>query len=128
MEVTILQELYVFDSRFFLPEYFLSYKKDFELEVKLHFIQTYSSQSLTKTFYVKKILDQYKKNNNQKKAQMKPFIQDSFQQTLVNKIIQDSCQVEFKKKERKPQIIKIEKLNNLIIGQINVINFYETAF
>jgi len=128
VEVTILQELYVFDSRFFLPEYFLSYKKDFELEVKLHFIQTYSSQSLTKTFYVKKILDQYKKNNNQKKAQMKPFIQDSFQQTLVNKIIQDSCQVEFKKKERKPQIIKIEKLNNLIIGQINVINFYETAF
>jgi len=46
----------------------------------------------------------------------------------VNKIIQDHCQVEFKNKERKPQFIKIEKQNNLIIGQTNVINFYESAF
>jgi hypothetical protein len=98
------------------------------LEVKLHFIQTYSSQTLTKTFYVNKILDQYKNNNNQKKAQIKQLIQDSFKQALVNKIIQDHYQVEFKNKERKPQFIKIEKLNNLIIGQTDVINFYESAF
>ena len=46
----------------------------------------------------------------------------------MNKIIQDHYQVEFKNKERKPQFIKIEKQNNLIIGQTNVINFYESAF
>ena len=86
VEVAILQELYSFDYRFFLPEYFLIYQKDFELEVKLHFIQTYSSQSLTKTFYVNKILDQYKNNNNQKKAQIKQSIQDSFQQALFGEL------------------------------------------
>ena len=131
VEVAILQELYFFDYRFFLPDYFLTYQKDFELEVKLHFIQTYSSQSLTKTFYANKILDQYKNNNNQKKAQIKQLIQDSFQQALANKIIQDHCQVEFKNnknKERKPQFIKIRKLNNLIIGQAYAINFYELVF
>jgi hypothetical protein len=123
-----LNELQVFVYRFFLPEYFIIYQNNFELEVKLHFIQTYSSQTLTKTFYVNKILDQYKNNNNQKKAQIKQLIQDSFKQALVNKIIQDHYQVEFKNKERKPQFIKIEKLNNLIIGQTDVINFYESAF
>jgi hypothetical protein len=56
------------------------------------------------------------------------LIQDSFKQALVNKIIQNHCQVEFKNKERKPQSIKIEKLNNLIIGQTYAINFYELAF
>ena len=76
VEVDILQELYFFNYRFFLPHYFLIYQQDFELEVKLHFIQTYSSQSLTKTFYVNKILDQYKNNNNKKKAQIKQLIQD----------------------------------------------------
>lgn len=83
-----------------------------------------SFQSLTKTFYVNKILDQYKNNNNQKKAQVKQLIQDSFKQALVNKIIHAHCRVEFKNKKRKPQFIKIEKLNNLIIGQTDVINFY----
>ena len=73
-------------------------------------------------------MDQYKNNNNQKKAQIKQLIQDSFQQALANNIIQDHCQVEFKNKERKPQFIKIRKLNNLIIGQAYAINFYELAF
>ena len=128
MEIAILQELYFFNYKFFLPDYFLTYQKNFELEVKLHFIQTYSSQSLIKTFYVNKILDQYKNNNNQKKAQIKQIILESFRQALTNRIIQDHCQVGFKNKKRKSQLIKIRKLNNLIISQACVINFYELVF
>lgn len=90
VEVAILQELYFYDYRFFLPDYFLIYQKDFELQVKLYLIQTYSSQSLTKTFYINKILDQYKNNNNQKKTQIKQLIQDLFQQALTT-FVMDSC-------------------------------------
>jgi len=72
-------------------------------------------------------LNQYKKNNNQKKTQIKQLIHESFRQALVSKIIQDDCQVEFKNKERKPQFIKIEKLNNLILGQTDVVDFYESV-
>jgi hypothetical protein len=128
VEVAILQELYFYNYRFFLPNYFLTYQKDFELQIKLHFIQTYSSQSLRKTFYVSKILDQYKHTNNQKKAQLKQLIQYSFQQALAHKVIQDHCQVEFKNKGRKPKSIQIKELNSLIIGQSDTINFYERLF
>lgn len=86
------------------------------MQVKLYFIKTYSSQSLKKTFYVNKILDQYKHSNNKKKAQVKHLIKYSFQQALAHKIIQDYCRVEFKDKIRKSESIEIKKLNNLIIG------------
>jgi len=125
VEIAILQELYFYNYRFFLPDYYLTYQYDFELQVKLHFIQTYSSQSLKKTFYVNKILDQYKHSNHKKKAQVKHLIKYTFQQALADKIIQDYCRVEFKDKIRKSQSIEIKKLNNLIIGQSDTINFYE---
>lgn len=48
--IGILQKLYLYSYRFFLPTYFLTYQKDFELQIKLHFIQTYGSQSLKKNF------------------------------------------------------------------------------
>lgn len=128
VEIAILQELYLYSYRFFLPNYYLTYQYDFELQVKLHFIQTYSSQSLTKTFYVNKILDQYKNTNNQKKAQVKHLIKSSFQQALAHKIIRSYCRVEFKDKTKKSQSIEIKKLNNLIIGQSDTIKFYELLF
>lgn len=128
VEIAILQELYFYSYRFFLPNYYLTYQKDFELQVKLHFIQTYSSQSLKKTFYVNKILEHHKRSNNRKKAQVKQLIKDSLQQALTYKMIQNHCEVEFKNRTRKPQSIEIKKLNNLIIGQSDTINFYESLF
>jgi hypothetical protein len=125
IEIAILQELYFYNYRFFLPNCYLTYQYDFELQVKLHFIQIYSSQSLKKTFYVNKILDQYKHSNNKKRAQVKDLIKYIFQQALAHKIIQDYCRVEFKDKVRKSQSIEIKKLNNLIIGQSDTIDFYE---
>jgi len=71
-EIAILQQLYLYSYQFFFPTCFLIYQKDFELQLKLQFIQTYSTESLTKTFYSNKILHKYKRANNQKKAQ---FIQ-----------------------------------------------------
>lgn len=128
VEIAILQELYLYNYRFFLPNYYLTYRYDFELHVKLHFIQAYSSQSLTKTFYVYKILDQYKNSNNQKKSQVKYLIKQSLQEALAHKIIQEYCQVEFKDKTKKSKVIEIKRLNNLIIGQSDAINFYELLF
>lgn len=53
-------KLYYYSCRFFLPTYFFTYQKDFELEIKLQFIQSYSNESLQKTFYSHQILEQYK--------------------------------------------------------------------
>ena len=128
IEVAILQELYFYSYRFFLPTYFLTYQKDLEMQIKLQFIQSYSTEKLEKTFYSKQILDKYKKTNNQKKAQLKQLIQDSFQQALKHKIIQKYCQIEFKNKKIKTQFVQIKKLNSLLIGQSDTINFYERLF
>lgn len=128
VEITILQELYKYRYKFSLPKYYLTYQKDFELQVKLHFIQIYSSQSLKKTFYVSQILDHYKRSNNIKKSQVKRLIKDSLQQALAHNIIQNYCKVEFKNKTWKPQFIEIKKLNNSIIGQSDTLNFYELFF
>ena len=126
IEIAILQELHLYSYRFFLPTYFLTYQKDFEMQIKLQFIQSYSTETLEKTFYSKQILDKYKKTNNQKKAQLKQLIQDSFQQALKHKIIQKYCRIEFKNK--KTQFVQIQKLNSLLIGQSDRINFYERLF
>ena len=94
IEVAILKEFLFYSYRFFLPTYFLTYQKDFELEIKLQFIQSYSNESLQKIFYPHQILEQYKNNNNKKKA----------------------------------QFIEIQKLTPLLIGQSQVIRFYEQLF
>ena len=70
-EVSILQELYFYSYQFFFPMYFLTYQKDFELQIKFQFIQSYSSEKLKKTFYSNQLLGEYKHNNNQKRAQFK---------------------------------------------------------
>ena len=100
IEVAILKEFLFYSYRFFLPTYFLTYQKDFELEIKLQFIQSYSNQSLQKTFYSHQILQQYKNNNNKKKAHLKQCIQHLFQQALKHKISQNHLQIEFKNKKR----------------------------
>jgi uncharacterized protein YpiB (UPF0302 family) len=98
------------------------------LQVKFQFIQSYSSQNLTKTFYSNQLLGQYEYVNNHKKTQLKRLIQESFQQALKNKIIQNYCQIEFKNKKIKPQYVKIQELNPLLIEQSNTIGFYERLF
>ena len=96
----LLKELLFYSYRFFLPTYFLTYQKDFELEIKLQFIQSYSNESLQKIFYSEQILEQYKNNNNKKKAHLKQYIQHLFQQALKHKIIQNNLQIEFKNKKK----------------------------
>ena len=87
IEVAILKEFLFYSYRFFLPTYCLTYQKDFELEIKLQFIQSYSNESLQKTVYYHQILEPYKNNNNNKKAYLKQYIQHLFQQALKRKII-----------------------------------------
>ena len=127
IEVAILKEFLFYSYRFFLPTYFLTYQKDFELKIKLQFIQSYSTQRLQKTFYSHQILKQYKNNNNKKKSHLKQYIQHIFQQALKHKIIQNNLQIEFKNK-KKIQFVEIQKLTSLLIGQSQVIHFYEKLF
>ena len=98
------------------------------MEIKLQFIQSYSNESLQKTFYSHQILEQYKNNNNKKKAHLKQYIQHLFQQALKHKIIQNNLQIEFKNKKKKTQFIEIQKLTPFLIGQSQVIYFYEQLF
>lgn len=98
------------------------------MEIKLQFIQSYSNESLQKFFYPHQILEQYKNNNNKKKAQLKQYIQHLFQQALKHKIIQNKLQIKFKNKKKKTQFIEIQELTPLLIGQSQVIRFYEQLF
>ena len=123
-----MKEFLFYSYRFFLPTYFLTYQKDFELEIKLQFIQSYSNESLQKIFYSHQILEQYKNNNNKKKAHLKQYIQHLFQQALKHKIIQNNLQIQFKNKKKKTQFIEIQKLTPLLIEQSQVIRFYEQLF
>lgn len=125
MEVAILQELYFYSYRFFFPTSFFTYQKDFELQVKLQFIQSYSTENLKKMFYTDQILDKYKRTNNKKKAQLKQCIQELFQQALKSKIIENDLQIDFTNKKRKIRSIKMQELNQLLIGQSERIIFYE---
>tara|TARA_Y100000385_G_scaffold18768_1_gene18817 strand:+ start:12863 stop:14356 length:1494 start_codon:yes stop_codon:yes gene_type:complete len=128
VEIAILQKVYLYSYRFFLPTYFLTYQRDFELQIKLHFIQNYGSQSLKKTFYVHKIMECYKSANNHQKARTKRLIKVSLQQALAYKMIQNYCEVEFIKPARKSKLMKINQLSPLIIGQSSTIKFYELLF
>ena len=101
IEVAILQELYFYSYRFFFPTYFITYQHDFELQIKLQFIQSYSTKNLKKTFYSEQILHQYKQANNQKKAKIKKSIQHTFHQALEHRMVQDNCEIKFKSKKRK---------------------------
>jgi hypothetical protein len=66
----IFSKNYTFIVINFFPTYFLIYQKNLELQIKLQFIQSYSTESLKKPFYLNQILNRYKEVNNQKKAQL----------------------------------------------------------
>lgn len=122
IEVAILQELYFYSYRFFFLAYFITSTHDFELQIKLQFIQSYSTKNLKKIFYLEQILDQYKK------AKIKKSIQHTFHQALEHRMVQDNCQIKFKSKKRKTQSIQIRNLTSLLIGQSEEIYFYEKIF
>lgn len=128
IEVAVLQELYFYSYRFFFPTYFITYQLDFELQIKLQFIQSYSTKKIKKAFYLEQILDQYKLANNQKKAQIKEHIQYTFHKALEHRMIQDNCQIKFKSKKRKTQYIQLRNITPLLIGQSEIIYFYEKVF
>lgn len=128
IEVAILQDLYFYNYRFFFPKYFMTYQYDFELQIKLQFMQSYSTKNLKKIFYLEEILNQYKQANNQKKAKIKKIIQNTFFQALEHQMVQDNCQIKFKNKKRETQFIEIRNLTTLAIGQGINICFYEKIF
>lgn len=43
-------------------------------------------------------------------------------------MIQDNCQIKFKSKKRKTQYIQLRNLTPLLIGQSEIIYFYEKVF
>jgi len=70
----------------------------------------------------------YKSSNNQKKAQIKHLIKYSLQQASAYKIIQNYCEVKFLNPARKSELMEIDQLSSLIIGQSTTIKFYELLF
>ena len=126
-EIAILQELYYYSYPFSFPIDFFVYKKDFELQIKFKFIQSFTNKSLTKTFQSGKIFRHYKNANNQKKAQIKQFILSFLQQLLKYKYIQASCKVQFKNKNKKKifKLVLIQQLTPLLIGQTENIYLFE---
>lgn len=95
------------------------------MQIKFHFIQSYSTRSLKKTFSVDQILEQYKQANNNKKANIKKYINHTFNQALKYQMIQENCQIKPKNKKRETKHTKITKLTPLLIGQSEQIHFHE---
>lgn len=75
--VLIAQELYFYKFPFSLPDSFLSYQTDHQLQVKLQIIQATSTHSLEKKFYVNHFLSQFNVSK-QKQAYIKKLIVQEF--------------------------------------------------
>ena len=89
--------------------------------------ETYSTENLTKTFDSNKILDKSQRANNNKKTQIKQFIQASFQQALQHNLInfiQDYCHIQFQNRKKKAKSVQIQKLSPLLFYLLDKLTKY----
>lgn len=63
-----------------------------------------------------------------KKAQVKKHIQYTFHQALEHRMIQDNCQIKFKNKKRKHNILKYEILLPYLLDKVKQYIFMKNYF
>ena len=120
VKVAISKLLYGYHYPFSFPNTFLTYKNIYDLQVKLKLIEAISTIPLEKIFYVKVFLEQFNISTS-KKAIIKKRIVKIFNQLQKVGIIKNHYIV-IKKSQ---QIEQVDALTHLLVGQANIIYFYE---
>ena len=122
VRVAVSKLLYSYRYPFSFPNTFLTYKNIYDLKVKLEVIQAISKVPLEKVFYVEVFLEQFNVSTKNK-AIIKKHIVKTFNQLQTAGIIKNNYKLIKKKKSQK--IEQVDALTQLLVGQANIIYFYE---
>ena len=120
VKVAVSKLLYNYRYPFSFPDTFLTYKNIYDLKIKLEVIQAISKVSLEKVFYVEVFLEQFNVPTKNK-AIIKKQIVKTFNYLQTAGIIKNNYKL-IKKSQR---IEQVDVLTNLLVGQTNIIYFYE---
>ena len=120
VKLAISQLLYDYQYPFSFPNIFLTYKNIYDLKVKLEVIQAISIIPLKKVFYVGVFLDQFNISTS-KRSRIKKDIVRVFNQLQTAGVIKNHY-ILIKKSQR---IQDVDTLTALLIGQTNIVYFYE---
>ena len=121
VKVAVSKLLYKYRYPFSFPNTFLTYKNIYDLKVKIEVIQAISKVPLEKVFYVEVFLEQFNVPTKTK-AIIKKQIVKTFNQLQTAGIIKNNYKL-IKKKSHK--IEQVDALTQLLVGQSNIIYFYE---
>lgn len=89
--IAIGKEFYFYQYPFFFPNYFITYKNKYDLEIKLQLIESFSQVELEKRFPVEKFLNQFSVSNKDltkiKKQLIDSFLELKDYELIENKFI-----------------------------------------
>ena len=120
VKVAVSKLLYNYRYPFSFPNTFITYKNIYDLKVKLEVIQAISKVSLEKVFYVEVFLEQFSVPTKNK-AIIKKQIVKTFNYLQTAGIIKNN----YKLIKKSQQIEQVDLLTHLLVGQANIIYFYE---
>lgn len=120
VKLAISQLLYDYQYPFSFPNIFLTYKNIYDLQIKLKLIEAISTIPLKKVFYVGVFLDQFNISTS-KRSLIKKDIVKVFNQLQTAGVIKNHY-ILIKKSQR---IQEVDTLTALLIGQTNIVYFYE---
>ena len=122
VNVAIAKELYEYKYPFQFNEYFLTWKTNYQFQVKSQIIAITATDYLKKEFYIQEFLTKFNVSNT-KKAQIKQMLIEAINQQINNQLIQP----QFKIIQKDGSVKRHNKLQVHDIGQIELIYFYETV-
>lgn len=97
--MAIGKEFYFYQYPFFFPNYFITYKNKYDLEIKLQLIESFSQVELEKIFPVEKFLNQFSVSNKDltkiKKQLIDSFLKLKDYELIENKFLLTSKNVSF---------------------------------
>ena len=122
VHVAIAKELYEYKYPFQINQYFLTWKTNYQFQVKSQIIAITATNLLKKEFYIQKFLTRFNVSNI-KKTKLKQMLIEAINQQINNQLIQS----QFKIIQKYGSIKKVNKLQTQDISQIKVIYFYENV-
>lgn len=122
VNLAIAKELYEYKYPFQMNEYFLTWKTNYQFQVKSQIMAITATDSLKKEFYIQKFLTRFNVSNT-KKTKLKQMLIEAINQQINNQLIQP----QFKIIQKDGSAKRNNKLQVHDIGQIELIYFYETV-
>ena len=120
VRVAISKLLYDYHYPFAFPNTFLTYQNIYDLRIKLEFIQVISTIPLEKVFYVEVFLQQFNIPTSQKALIKKNIVKIFNQLQMIG-----SIKKHYRLIKKSQQVQEVNALTPLLVGQANIIYFYE---